>query len=714
MSTLSQTPSPPSSPQTAAPPSRVWLNPLLVFLLALLVRGLYLLQFRHSPIFPYLSGDSVAYDQWARQIAAGDWIGHDAFYQAPLYPYFLGLVYATLGDGLTTVRIVQALLGAVACALLCLAGQRLHSRLAGLVAGTLLAVYPTAYFLDALLQKSVLDTFLLCLLLALFAHNTAHNTARDTSPDARPNPTPADHARWLAIGAVTGLLALTRENALVFAPILALWIILSKQLPTRRRRAVRLALFALGLLLVLGPVAARNRAMGGGWQVTTAQAGPNLYIGNGPQANGTYVPLRAGRSSYIYERRDATEIAEAELGRRLDPNEVNRHWTAKTFRAIADDPGRWLALMGRKAMLVWNRIELVDTDDQEAYGQWSSLLRWSSALLHFGTLVPLAALGIALTWRRPGLWPIGGLAAAYALSLVCFYVVARYRFPLVPLLITFAAAGVAELVERVRSGGGGGDGDSPRRFLIAGAALVVAAIASNITIWPHAAEQAAGQHSVGYILLNVGKRPHDALPFLRRAVELHPPFSEARLTLGDALAQTGDKEGAVQQYLEAAKTDPNYLEPRYRLARAAAVRGWHDDAIGIYSDLIKEETRPTRAHGELGLLLASLGRLDEAANHLRQAAALDDHLAMPHLDLVPILLQQGKPDEALAHARKAVALEPALAQAHNTLGAALAQTGELDAAIAEFHEALKLDPHDQDANQNLLNALSLRGKSAKP
>ena len=31
-------------------------------------------------------GDSHAYDAWAQRIAAGDWVGGDVFYQAPLYP----------------------------------------------------------------------------------------------------------------------------------------------------------------------------------------------------------------------------------------------------------------------------------------------------------------------------------------------------------------------------------------------------------------------------------------------------------------------------------------------------------------------------------------------------------------------------------------------------------------------------------------------------
>src|SRR5262245_31399286 len=66
------------------------LAPFLVFLVALAVRLLHLWQIRRAPFFDVLLGDARGYDAWAQQIAAGDWIGRDVFYQAPLYPYFLG------------------------------------------------------------------------------------------------------------------------------------------------------------------------------------------------------------------------------------------------------------------------------------------------------------------------------------------------------------------------------------------------------------------------------------------------------------------------------------------------------------------------------------------------------------------------------------------------------------------------------------------------
>ena len=129
----------------------------MIFLIALAVRAMHLWQLQPSPFFDVLLGDSRGYDEWAQRIAAGDWLGTDVFYQAPLYPYFLGAIYATLGRDLLIVRVVQIVLGSAACVCLGLAGARLFSRRTGLVAGLMLALYAPAVFFDGLLQKAVLD-----------------------------------------------------------------------------------------------------------------------------------------------------------------------------------------------------------------------------------------------------------------------------------------------------------------------------------------------------------------------------------------------------------------------------------------------------------------------------------------------------------------------------------------------------------------------------
>src|SRR4051812_19484581 len=142
---------------------------LLIFVIALAIRLVHVWQLKGSPFFDTLLGDAHGYDLWAQRLAAGNWIGTDVFYQAPLYPYFLGVVYAVAGRDLLIVRIVQALIGSASCALLGMAGARMFSKRVGVAAGLALALWAPAIFFDGLLQKSVLDIFFVCLSLWLIA-----------------------------------------------------------------------------------------------------------------------------------------------------------------------------------------------------------------------------------------------------------------------------------------------------------------------------------------------------------------------------------------------------------------------------------------------------------------------------------------------------------------------------------------------------------------
>jgi hypothetical protein len=78
-------------------------------------------------------------------------------------------------------------------------------------------------------------------------------------------------------------------------------------------------------------------------------------------------------------------------------------------------------------------------------------LRFGSIVGHFGVLVPLACLGVVVTWHeRRRLWVLYAMIAAYSASVLLFFVYARYRFALVPFLVLFASAGAIWLVEFAR------------------------------------------------------------------------------------------------------------------------------------------------------------------------------------------------------------------------------------------------------------------------
>jgi hypothetical protein len=82
-----------------------------IFAVAFAVRLLHVMQIRSAPFFTVLMGDSHGYDEWAQRIAGGEWLGREVFYQAPLYPYLLGSIYAIAGRHLLLVRIVQIVIG---------------------------------------------------------------------------------------------------------------------------------------------------------------------------------------------------------------------------------------------------------------------------------------------------------------------------------------------------------------------------------------------------------------------------------------------------------------------------------------------------------------------------------------------------------------------------------------------------------------------------
>ena len=420
-----------------------------MFVIALVVRLIHVWQMREAPFFSVLLGDSRGYDEWARRIAAGEWLGTDVFYQAPLYPYFLGAIYTLLGRDLFVVRVSQAIVGALSCATLSMAAERLFSRRAGLIAGLGLAFYAPAIFFDALIQKTVLDVFFLCLALFILSRlldwPPEHGIRADIKGRA---------LGWMCLGIVLGGLALTRENALVFVAVILVWIAARQEAIgmhgwrgwLTRARVTDAAALVLGVAVILAPVAARNYAIGGGFYVTTSQFGPNFYIGNNPRSDGTYMSLRPGRGAPEYERQDATELAEHASGRRLTPSEVSSYWSNRALDFIGSQPGAWLRLIGRKVVLLWNADEMLDTESQESHAEWSTLLSVGGWFGHFGLLVPLALLGVIATWHeRARLWLLYAMIIAYAASVIAFYVFARYRFPLVPLLMLFASAGLCAL-----------------------------------------------------------------------------------------------------------------------------------------------------------------------------------------------------------------------------------------------------------------------------
>jgi len=644
---------------------------LSVWVAAFVIRMVYLLQVRRAPASALLVGDALTYDAWAGRIANGDWLGEGVFYQTPLYPYFLGALYSLLGGkDLLAVRLVQIVLGATSCVLLARAGRSFFNRItAGLLAGFLLAVYPTAIFFDCSIQKSVLDLFFVCALLAVLGKSLER----------------AQKRWWLAAGLVLGFLALTRENALIFLPIVLVWLLVAWRGELWRIRLEWAGLVLLGLAAVLVPVGCRNLLVGGEFHLTTAQFGPNFYMGNGRAATGFYEPLREGRGSAIFERDDATTLAEEATGRKLTPSEVSNYWAVKALDEIRADVSRWLRLVFKKWLLVWNISEVGDSDDQYTYGDWSPLLRVLNGLLHFGTLCPLAAFGICLTWnRRKDVWPLYAAILVYAGSVALFYVFSRYRFPLVPMLILFAGAALTSLRNALREARWGA--------LWAGVATAVAAAAiCNHAMMPEALIRADTHNNFGNAFLVQGEFQH-AIGQYEQALRLNPNDPSVPVNMANALLHADRLEESIGYYEQALRIDPDDAYAHYNLGVALVNLGRPGQAIGHFEQAVRIKHDYAEAHVILGSVLFDQGKVSEAIRHWEQALQIKPEFAEAHYNLANAFLRAGRFEEAIEHYKQALQIKPEFAEAHCNLAIALEQMGRVQDALENYEQAVLLRP----------------------
>lgn len=579
--------------------SRWWLAGVSgVFLVALAIRLFVLYETSSSPVWGILFVDSAQYDTWARTIAAGDWLGEGVFFMAPLYPYFLGALYALFGVKLTSILVVQSLVGSASCGLLAVAGREFFGARVGIVAGVLLAVYPVAVFSDTLVQKSVLDLFLVSLLLAVLGR-----ALRDPSP-----------CRWLVVGAALGGLMLTRENAVALLPVLLCSCYFRGDRPRWRGSLVHSSGFLLGMALLLVPVAVRNLVRGGEFFFTSAQFGYNLYIGNNPLSDGIYMPLIPGREGK--EQHDAREVAEKALGRPLSFGEVSGYWRDKSMDFIIAEPTAWLKIMANKVFLLINAVEIPDSYDQYTYGDWSVLLRALTTIFHFGILFPLSIAGVVVTWsRRERLWPLYFLGLAYAASVAMFFVMSRYRLPVVPLLALFAAAFIVEALRRPA--------------ILRSPALLMAMVIALVANWPsrYADEKPRFKATtLNNIVASIAYQPgreKEVLALLGEAIRLDPHFGPSYYFLGLAYQNTGQLDESLKAYQTSASMLPDIPDPYHRMGQVHFAMGRPGEAIRWYRKALSIDPYEPQWLRDLAQALRRTGDITGEWDALQRATILE-------------------------------------------------------------------------------------------
>ena len=564
----------------------------LVFALALALRVAYIFEADASPLFEHPAVDAKTYTHHAQRLAAGNWlgIGEGPFWQPPLYPYFLGAVKVLFPESFFyAVRFVQALLGALVCAMSWWIGRALFNPAVGLLAGIGAALCGPLIFFDGELLPASLAAFVDLLALVVLLRVWR-----------RPS-------RWgfLGAGAAFGVGALAVPTVLTFAvavPIVLLW-----RAP-RRQGLIWTGAFSLGVILAITPVAWRNWAIGGDGVGISYNAGINLYIGNNPD----YAETVAIRPGWEWDEL-VTQPARAGIER---PSAKSAYFAERAWDYIKGDPTGWLGLMGHKLGAFWHGDERGRNQPIYFWRTYSNVLSaslWKAGIAFpFGLVAPLALWGMLLSLRRIGpTWPLL-YVLSYCLGVVAFFVAARYRVPVLPVLLVFAAYGLWALWDWVRAG--------RWRSLGLGLAVCLAfAFAANSHLAPMDMEgDAAIHYNLGNAYAEAGDKER-ALAAFERAVAEDPEYWQAWLNLGGVKAALGDLIGGGEIFARVAQKAPRQVEPWMNLAHVRIMQRDLEGAFSCYESALAANPKLLPAYVEMIRLYGQMGDLARAAHILQRA-----------------------------------------------------------------------------------------------
>ncbi len=520
-----------------AGPARLLPLFLGVFALALAPRLVLLAQLHDHPLLQPEGGlDSAVYVRLAQRAAGGDWaLGPAVYYVSPLYAYFLAVLFRVFGAGLLLPKLVQVTLGAVAAVLAAATGATLFGRRVAAIAGGLVALTGLFAFNEVLLLQSSLDPFLTALALLLFARALGSGRA----------------ATWLAAGLGFGLLCANRPNA-----VLAVVAVLLLHLAARRTRtaATQALALAAGLALATAPFALRNRVVAGEWVWLSSHGGLNFYIGNHPEADGRYASVEGIEPSIEGQATSARAVAEKALGRPLRAAEVSAYFYARALAWIRSEPGRALALLGRKVLLVLGATDLALNYSFTYYAlDEPTLLRW----LFVGPvlLVPLGLLGLIVhgetraPFARPA-WP--AFIPAYALSVAVFFVASRYRLPLLLSLCVTGGAAAVQLFDWARE----------RRSPALGASALGLCALLVLTLLPLAPDEGrVNERTERIVRFIVDGRVREARELLAQTESGHPAPGLLYYRVGRAFQDRGDLAEAIAFFDRAVRASPGEAGP---------------------------------------------------------------------------------------------------------------------------------------------------------
>ena len=648
-----------------------------ILVLALLLRVVWVLQMRASPFFEDPQLDQRLFVDWGRAVARGERFGTETLPTAPLYAWFLGLVFSLTNGSLLAARLVQAVIGTGAVGLVHAIGKRAFGPVVGLVAAFFAATsWIVLYYDGELLRESVVNAANLAGILGTLA------IAKQPSARA-----------CLLAGCSFGIAALLRQQVLLLVPCLAVWFLAFARVPWPR-----VLLFGAAVIVPILPVTAYNAIAGGDLVLISAEGGQTLWIANNPDADGLTGFTKDTRGDVFGHFEDGRAAAEREAGRKLSPSETSSFYVRKTLAFFREEPAKAAGLLLRKLGLLFTDWEYGNPEQPRFFSErFAPLSRWLP--LGFGAALALAVVGLWTT-RRGAMarFPLWGFLIVYGGSIVVFLVSARYREPLMPVLFVYSACGAVWIARAAIA----------RAWIRVVAALAACGVVYAGTNLPPKPREQSTAYGLEWLALAANRdgRTEEAIALFREASEKLPGACEIHTSFGLALASAermpeaiGELERGVQLcpdsvyaldslaqvYLQAGKAEdagpiaersiriaPHLPSAYYYLGRARIAEQRPFDAEEAFVKALERRSDYFNAAYGLAMVSLDIGKIEQAIGALRKAVASKDEASEEfvmnaHATLVQALVATGRHDEALDAAKKMVERFPSSEEARRLL-----------------------------------------------
>lgn len=607
---------------------------------------------------PDLQGlDSDYYLHLAQRVRAGDvWLLDSAsffgqpapaFFISPLYVYALALFLTIGGGSLAFARGAQLTFGAAAVWLVMQTTRRWYGDRAAWIAGALMASVGLFTFYESLILQASLDPFLTSLDLYALTRALQDDRRRD----------------WAVAGGVLGLHALNRPNML----IVAIGLTLAVALRARSRFKVRgsnsrvqdlaaAALLVAGVGAALLPAAVRNYRATGELVLISSHGGLNFLIGNGPDADGTFVRAMGVPPTIRGQWMDSVRVASEKEGRAVTAGQASAFFGQQASAWIAANPAAEFRLLVRKTWYTLSNVFLTLNCSYPFYARdIGSPLGWLVAgptlLLAFGII------GLTLARpRRQGAWLLSAFYAASVASVCLFFVAARYRLPGQVVLVVAAAGAASWTIDAVRN----------RAWRPLVAAALIASAAAAVAAWPTGLDNGRTEEQVRMGIYEIDHgRVTEGERWISNALNTygHPYPGVVHMRAGQAHEAAGRNSDALDHYRRAIDVDPD--EPAIRLSAARVLNSLN---------------RPSEAVAELDRVAE--GVMNDAAGHEYERAGL-----------TAIMMRGDKAIETAIDAfSKGETRMPASPSVRLNRAVALAMAGRTHEARAAAESALALDP----------------------